>query len=75
MSNPPSYRTLAEQALTQAGAVLRDFPEGGLPVRAASAKYAAGQALATVAVAQALLHIGDLLREGFTRSGFDVEVD
>lgn len=61
MATPPSYRTLAERALAQAAATLRDFPEGGLPVKVANAKYAAAQAVATIAVAQALLEIGDVL--------------
>lgn len=75
MSSPPTYRTLAERNLDKTGEMMRDFPERGLPSDLAAAKFAQAQALATVAVAQALLHIGDVLREGFTRSGFDVEVD
>lgn len=75
MATPPSYRALSEQALGKTAAIMRDFPERGLPPKLASAKFAQAQVVATVAVAQALLDIGDILREGFTRAGFDVEVD
>lgn len=75
MSSPPTYRTLAERNLDKTGEMMRDFPERGLPSDLAAAKFAQAQVIATVAVAQALLHVGDVLREGFIRSGFDVEVD
>lgn len=58
----PSYRTLAERTLDSAAAVLADFPERGLPSDLARARFAQAQAMATVAVAQALLEIGDVLR-------------
>ncbi|WUH94540.1 hypothetical protein OG900_33290 [Streptomyces sp. NBC_00433] len=75
MSNPPTYRALSEQALSKTAAIMQDFPEQGLPLKAASARFEQAQVIATVAVAQALLDIGDVLREGFTRTAFDVEVD
>lgn len=75
MSNPPTYRALSEQALDKTAAIMRDFPERGLPSDLAAARFTQAQVIATVAVAQALLHLADVLREGFTRSDFDVEVD
>ena len=61
MSAPPSYRTLAERSLDSAWAELRDIPQGQVPTDVMMAHAAQAQAAATVAVAQALLHIGDLL--------------
>lgn len=61
MGETPSYRTLAERALDSAAAELRAIPNGQVPTPVFAAHMAKTQALATVAVAQALLHIGDLL--------------
>lgn len=62
MPNPPSYRTLAERALDQSVGILRDFPKQGIPADLAQTYFAHAQVIATVAVAQALLEIGDVLR-------------
>lgn len=69
------YRTLAKRTLENAADILDDFPKQGLPSDLAAVRFAHAQVLATAAVAQALLNIGDVLREGFTRTTFDVEVD
>jgi hypothetical protein len=75
MTSQPSYRTLAGQNLEKSAGVLNGFPKQGVPPELAQAHFAHAQVIATIAVAQALLDLGDVLREGFTRSGFDVEVD
>lgn len=62
MSNPPSYRTLAERALDKSALILASFPQDGLRTDLAMAHFAQAQVIATVAVAQALLEIGDVLR-------------
>ena len=61
MSVPPSYRTLAERSLDTVAAELRAIPNGQVRTDVMMAHAAQAQAIATVAVAQALLHIGDLL--------------
>lgn len=57
----PSYRTLAGQALAQAAAELNSIPNGRIGTDVLLAHASKAQAVATIAVAQALLHIGDVL--------------
>ncbi|WP_369167771.1 hypothetical protein AB5J49_07875 [Streptomyces sp. R28] len=63
MAGVPSYRQLAEKALDQAAAELNGLPNGRVPTDIVMANAAKVQATATIAVAQALLEIGDVLRE------------
>lgn len=56
------YRTIAERTLGQAAAKLNEFPTGQVQTAEITARSAQAQAIATVAVAQALLEIGDVLR-------------
>lgn len=65
MSDEP-YRTLAKRTLENANDLLEDFPKQGLPSNLAAVRMAHAQVLATAAIAQALLEIGDLLREHTT---------
>jgi hypothetical protein len=69
MSTPPSYRTLAGQALAQAAADLNSLPSGQIPTPVVAAHAAKAQAIATIAVAQALLHIGDMLAQQHDGAG------
>lgn len=62
MSTPPSYRRIAETNLNKAAEYLNSLPSGDVPTQTVMAGSALGQALATMAVAQALLEIGDVLR-------------
>lgn len=63
MSTGPSYRTLSERALDKTASILGSFPKEGLPTAdLAATRIAQAQVAATVAVTQALLEIGDVLR-------------
>lgn len=64
--NSPSYRDLTEQMLTQAFGELKRVPFGHVPPDVMIAHSAKAQAIATIAVAQALLHVADVL--GATRA-------
>lgn len=67
MAAVPSYRELAGRTLTQAAQHLNAMPSGNVASTEIKARAAHGQAVATVAIAQALLEIGDVLRENLTR--------
>lgn len=67
MAAVPSYRELAERTLGQAAADLNAMPQGQVASAEIQARAAKAQAIATVAVAQALLEIGDVLRENLKR--------
>lgn len=67
MAGVPSYRKLAEKTVGQAAAELNDLPPGRVATDVIMAKSARAQAIAAVAMAQALLEIGDVLRESLTR--------
>lgn len=75
MATLPTNRQAAEANLAEAKFALGSIPRGVVRTDEMVAHAAKAQALATMAAAQALLDIGDVLREGFTRSDFDVEVD
>lgn len=60
------YRTLAKRTLENANDLITDIPRQGLPSDLAAVRMAHAQVLATAAVAQALLEIGDMLREHTT---------
>lgn len=62
MSNPASYRQLAEKSLDQAAREHNAIPVGQVRTDVMLAHAAKAQALATIAVAQALLEISDVLR-------------
>jgi hypothetical protein len=63
----PSYRELAQRSLGQAASELNAIPNGNVHTDIVMAISAKGQAIATIAVAQALLEIGDILREHLRR--------
>jgi hypothetical protein len=63
----PSYRTLAERTLDTAGKNINAMPSGNVASAEMQARAAHVQAIATIAVAQALLEIGDVLRERLPR--------
>lgn len=67
MAGVPSYRQLAEKTLEQAAAELNSLPSGRVPTDIVMANAAKAQATATVAAVQALLEIGDVLRETLKR--------
>ena len=67
MADVPSYRTVAERTLGQAADELNSLPAGRVPTDIVVANAAKAQATATIAVAQALLEIGDVLREHLSR--------
>ncbi|WP_030599389.1 MULTISPECIES: hypothetical protein [Streptomycetaceae] len=56
------YRTIAERTLDQAAAKVNEVPTGMAKADEIMARSAHAQAIATVATAQALLEIGDVLR-------------
>jgi hypothetical protein len=64
MSTPPSYRQLAERTLDRAAEALNQMPQGQVRAEEIAARAGQAQAIATVAVVQALLEIGDVLRVG-----------
>lgn len=63
----PSYRKLAEATLGQAAQDLNAMPQGNVASAEIQARAAKAQAIATVAAVQALLEIGDVLREQLNR--------
>lgn len=65
----PRYRELAEKNLGAAARQLNAIPTGDVRADEFVARSAQAQASATVAVAQALLEIGDVLREALSREG------
>ena len=67
MAGVPSYRELAERTLGQAATELNGLPTGRVPTDIVMATAAKVQATATIAVVQALLEIGDVLRENLKR--------
>jgi hypothetical protein len=71
MAPVPSYRQLAEKTLGQAAAELNGLPTGRIPTDVVMAAAAKVQAIATIAAVQALLEIGDVLRESLNRPAPD----
>ncbi|MFF3998535.1 hypothetical protein ACFYX8_35165 [Streptomyces cyaneofuscatus] len=67
MAAVPSYRELAGRTLGQAAEHLNAVPDGNVASAEITARSNHAQAIATVAVAQALLEIGDILREHLSR--------
>ncbi|MGV4890399.1 hypothetical protein ACSR0Z_28045 [Streptomyces viridosporus] len=61
------YRELSQRALGQAASELNAMPQGQVVAAEIQARAAKAQAIATIAVAQALLEIGDVLRENLKR--------
>jgi hypothetical protein len=57
------YREIAERTLSQAAQDLNAMPQGNVASAEITARAAKAQAIASVALAQALLEIGDVLRE------------
>lgn len=72
MNTPASeggaFRSLARQALGHASQELNAMPVGPVPTDEFRARSAKAQAVATIAVAQALIEIGDVLRAAFKES-------
>lgn len=62
MAAVPSYRELAQRTLGQAAQDLNAMPQGQVASAEITARAAKAQAIAIIAVAQALLEIGDILR-------------
>lgn len=62
MTGPTPYRELAGTVLGYAAQELNAIPSGATDAGQAAFHISKAQALATVAVAQALLEIGDVLR-------------
>jgi hypothetical protein len=67
MAAVPSYRELAQRTLGQAASELNAIPQGDVHTDIVMAIGAKAQAIATIAAAQALLEIGDVLREHLNR--------
>ncbi|MFF6847138.1 MULTISPECIES: hypothetical protein [Streptomyces] len=67
MAAVPTYRELAQRTLGQAASELNAIPAGQVNAAEVQARAAQAQAIATVAAAQALLEIGDILREHLRR--------
>lgn len=63
----PSYRELAERTLGEAAKHVNAMPSGNVASAEMQARAAHVQAIAAIAVAQALLEIGDVLRERLPR--------
>lgn len=63
-----AYRQLARQSLQQAADRLNAIPKGQIATAELQAHSAFAQAVATIAVGQALLEIGDVLRAAFRES-------
>ncbi|MEU6990388.1 hypothetical protein ABZ953_06955 [Streptomyces sp. NPDC046465] len=66
-TNLPRYRELASSTLSQAATHLNAIPTGNVASAEIQARATNAQAVATVAIAQALLEIGDILRENLRR--------
>jgi len=69
MAAVPSYRQLAERTLDQTAQELNAMPQGTVSTHEIQARAAKGQVYALVAATQALLEIGDVLRENLKREG------
>jgi hypothetical protein len=67
MATVRSYRELAQSTLSQAAQNLNAMPQGNVPTAEISARAAKAQAIAAIATVQALLEIGDVLREHLKR--------
>ncbi|MGW3427932.1 hypothetical protein ACWDHW_08245 [Streptomyces melanosporofaciens] len=67
MAAVPTYRELAQRTLGQAASELNAIPKGQVNAAEVQARAAQAQAIATVAIAQTLLEIGDVLREHLQR--------
>lgn len=67
MAPVPTYRELAQRTLGHAASELNAIPSGRVNTAEVQARAAQAQAIATVAAAQALLEIGDVLREHLRR--------
>lgn len=67
MATVPTYRELAQRTLGQTASELNAIPKGQVNAAEVQARAAQAQAIATVAAAQALLEIGDVLREHLQR--------
>lgn len=67
MAGVPSYREIAEQTLGQAAQDLNAMPRGNVSSVEIQARATKAQAIATVAAVQALLEIGDVLRDHLQR--------
>lgn len=57
------YRQLARRSLQQAADALNAMPQGQVNALEIQSRAATAQAIATLAVAQALIDVGDVLRE------------
>ena len=71
MAALPTNRDAAEANLVDALAQLGSLPSGTVRTDEMAAKAAMAQALATMATAQALLEIGDVLRAAFPAATTD----
>lgn len=60
--NVPSYREIAERSLAQAAGLLNALPQGSVRVDEMTARSTQAHAVAALAIAQALIEIGDVLR-------------
>jgi hypothetical protein len=67
-SEEGAFRSLARHTLGQASQELNAMPVGPMPTDEFHARSAKSQAIATIAVAQALIEIGDVLRAAFKGS-------
>ncbi|MDQ0791981.1 hypothetical protein [Streptomyces sp. B1I3] len=69
MTDAPRYREreLASGTLREAATHLNAMPTGQVASAEITARASQAQAIATVAIAQALLEIGDVLREHLSR--------
>ena len=67
MAAVPSYRELAQRTLGQAASELNAIPKGEVRTDVMAAHATMAQAIPTIAVTQALLEIGDVLRENLKR--------
>jgi hypothetical protein len=67
MAAVPSYRELAQRTLDQTAQELNAMPQGTVSAHEIQARAAKAQAYALVAAVQALLEIGDVLRENLKR--------
>jgi hypothetical protein len=67
MAGVPSYRKLAERTLDQTAQELNAMPQGTVSAHEIQARAAKAQVYALVAATQALLEIGDVLRENLKR--------
>ena len=67
MAAVPSYRELAQRTLGQAASELNAVPQGNVATDIVMAIATKAQAIAAIASAQALLEIGDVLRENLKR--------